>query len=65
MNQGDFIRQRYGPNWVLSARRTARLVERYGDSVAVITPKQYAKAIADWKQLPHACVCERCGKVAA
>ena len=61
----EFVCQRFGSNWVVSARRTARLVERYGENVVVITPRKYAKARKEWDQLPHACVCERCGKVAA
>ena len=43
----DFLRARFGKNWVL-ARRTARIVERYGADVACLTPKQYAQAEADY-----------------
>lgn len=39
----DEMRQELGSNWVI-ARRTKRVVERYGEDVNCVTPKQYAAA---------------------
>jgi hypothetical protein len=36
----DFLRERIGRNWVLH-RRTARIVDRYGEDVICLTLRQY------------------------
>ena len=36
----EFMHQRVGKNWVL-ARRTARILQRYGDDVVTLTQAQY------------------------
>lgn len=38
----EYIRATVGTsNWVVFARRTKRIVEKYGDDVVVFTPKRY------------------------
>lgn len=53
----DFLRERFGgKNWVLHARRTARIVQRYGDDVLVVTPKRYKAVEREYRVLygdPH------------
>lgn len=42
-----FLRSRFTPNWVL-ARRSPRIIARYGESVRCITREDNAKARADY-----------------
>ena len=43
----DFMRKRFGKNWVL-ARRTARILERYGEDVRCVSPRKYAQCEDDY-----------------
>lgn len=43
----DFLRKRFGKNWVL-ARRSSNIVARYGSDVVCLSPKQYAQAEDDY-----------------
>ena len=44
----DFLHSRIGDNWVL-ARRTARIVQRYGESVVCLTLKKYRALETEWE----------------
>lgn len=43
MTHLDFLRQEFGSNWVV-ARRTPRIVQRYGEDVCCISPQRYRAA---------------------
>lgn len=45
----DFVRQRVGANWVI-AKRTSRIVAKYGDDVVGLTPARYRKLQADYER---------------
>lgn len=45
-----FIRERVGANWVL-ARRTPRIVARYGEDVVALSQQQYAGLAAEYESL--------------
>lgn len=51
MQHAEFLRERMGNNWVLGARRTDRLVRRYGESVNVVTRKRYAAIEKEWRAM--------------
>lgn len=44
---GEFLRERAGANWVL-ARKTARIVGRYGDDVTCLFKGQYEALRSEW-----------------
>lgn len=43
----NFLRARFGKNWVL-ARRSPRIVAKYGPGVICVSKKQYRQAEADY-----------------
>lgn len=43
----EFLRARFGKNWVL-ARRTTNIVARYGSDVVCLSKKQYLQAETDY-----------------
>lgn len=48
-----FLRTKVGPNWVL-ARRTSRILAKYGESVVCLSPKRYRALEAEFNaQLPN------------
>jgi len=58
----DWLKQHVGDNWVL-ARRTNRIIEKYGSDVITLSRKQYAKLEQEYRATaPHNCVCAFCGK---
>lgn len=49
-NWCDFLSEKTkSKNWVVFARRTPRLVQKYGDDVVVLTPKRYRALREEWK----------------
>lgn len=45
----EYLRERFGSNWVL-ARRTPRIMARYGDDVVRLTQSQYKAAERDYRK---------------
>jgi hypothetical protein len=44
----EFMKRELGANYVI-ARQTPRIVAKYGDDVACVTPKQHAAATRKWR----------------
>lgn len=44
----DFMREKVGANWVI-ARRSPRIVRKYGDDVATISQAAYRKLNAEYE----------------
>lgn len=44
----EHLRARYGHNWVI-ARRTSRIVARYGEDVHCFSPSAYAREQEEWR----------------
>lgn len=44
----EFLRARYGRNWVV-ARRTSRIVARYGEDVHCFTQGSYTREVEEWR----------------
>lgn len=44
----DFLREKAGPNWVL-ARRTVRIVEKYGDDVVCLSRQKYQALVDEYE----------------
>ena len=40
----EFLRKAVGPNWVL-AKRTKRIIEKYGEDVACLSPSSYESLV--------------------
>lgn len=46
-----FLETRLGTrNWVVFARRTRRIVERYGDDVVVVTPRRWRELESEFNR---------------
>lgn len=58
MTFGQYVTQQVGPNWVVHARRTNRLIEKYGEDVRVITPKRM-ESLHNEYNAAHPCRCGR------
>jgi hypothetical protein len=57
----EYLRSKVGSNWVVFARRTPRLVERYGEDVVVLTQKRYREIENEWRAtLPR---CPHCNQI--
>lgn len=48
MDHVEFYRKRFGTNWVL-ARRSPRILAKYGEDVVCITKKQMRQADLDYR----------------
>lgn len=46
----DFLRSRLGPNWVV-ARRTKRIVDKYGADVVTLSRKRYSALVTEYEAL--------------
>lgn len=44
----DFMHREVGHNWVV-ARRTKRIIAKYGDNVITLTPKRYSTLVAQFE----------------
>ena len=49
-NFGEFLQERVGTNWVV-ARRTPRIIKRYGGNVVALSNKKYSALCAEYERL--------------
>jgi hypothetical protein len=45
----DFLIRKLGGHWVI-ARRTARIIEKYGEEVICVSHKRYLELDAEWSR---------------